>query len=268
MGVIQKVGVILVKNAPKICVAIGVAGVGVGVVVACKDTLAGEKDITAAKEAFNDKAYMPAVKRFAKVYWPSVVIIGGSLFVMVSGHYILAKRYAGLVVAYESLNKSYRSYRGYITETQGKDVDFAARHHEDKIYLADDDSVVVTDNEIFIPDRDLSDFAVFWGPGYSLNLGMKDYPNNEIKEMARDIEAQANEMLKERGYLFLYEVYNMLGLIDVEAPPDGIGWCYGIGDNYVDFGIFDVRNADVVMNKNEPILLLDFNHDGYILPYI
>ena len=126
MSVIQKIGAIVVKNAPKICVAIGVAGVGVGVVVACKDTLAGKEDIDAAKEAFIEKAYIPAVKRFTKVYWPSVVIIGGSLFVIVSGHYILAKRYAGLVVAYESLNKSFKSYRGYIIDTQGKDVDFAA----------------------------------------------------------------------------------------------------------------------------------------------
>ena len=45
MGVIQKVGAILVKNAPKICVVLGVAGVGVGVAVACKDTLAGVDEI-------------------------------------------------------------------------------------------------------------------------------------------------------------------------------------------------------------------------------
>ena len=112
MGVIQKVGAILVKNAPKICVAIGVAGVGIGVAVACKDTLAGVDEINQAKVDICEKDYIPAIKRFAKVYWPSFVIIGGSLVVIVSGHYILAKRYAGLVVAYESLNKSYKSYRG------------------------------------------------------------------------------------------------------------------------------------------------------------
>lgn len=267
MGVIQKVGVILVKNASKICVAIGVAGVGVGVVVACKDTLAGEEDITAAKEAFNDKAYMPAVKRFAKVYWPSVVIIGGSLFVMVSGHYILAKRYAGLVVAYESLNKSYKSYRGYITETQGKDVDFAARHHEDKVYLADDDSVVVVDpKEIFIPDRDLSDYAALFGKGYSLHIDSHNDDPETIFNILRSTEEWANAVFQEQGYIFLQDVYENLGLVDKFAP-DGIGWCSGIGDDYVDFGIFSLRNGDAI-NQLESIYWLDFNVDGYILPYI
>lgn len=263
MGVIQKVGAILVKNAPKICVAIGVAGVGVGVAVACKDTLAGVDEINQAKVDICEKDYIPAIKRFAKVYWPSFVIIGGSLFVIVSGHYILAKRYAGLVVAYESLNKSYKSYRGYIKENYGNETDFNARHSKDRISMVETNEVFTEDEDIFIPDRDLSDFAVFFGRDYS-ELVSSDDPEEAYNHVKAQ-EEWANAVLQERGYIFLQEIYDALG-IDRFAP-DGVGWCAGIGDDFVDFGIYNVRNGRAV-NGLEPVFLLDFNHDGYILPYI
>ena len=262
MGVIQKIGAIVVKNAPKICVAIGVAGVGIGVAVACKDTLAGVDEINQAKVEICEKDYIPAVKRFAKVYWPSFVIIGGSLFVIVSGHYILAKRYAGLVVAYESLNKSYKSYRGYIKENYGNDIDYNARHAKDGTSMVDS-QIVVDPDDIFIPDRDLSDFAVFFGKDYS-ELVSSDDPEEALHHLKAQ-EEWANAVLQEQGYIFLQDVYHALG-VDRFAP-DGVGWCAGIGDDFVDFGIYNVRNGRAV-NGLEPVFLLDFNHDGYILPYI
>ena len=263
MGVIQKVGAILVKNAPKICVVLGVAGVGVGVAVACKDTLAGVDEINQAKVDICEKDYIPAVKRFAKVYWPSFVIIGGSLFVMVSGHYILAKRYAGLVVAYESLNKTYKNYRGYVKKHYGNEVDYNARHVTDKTSLVDNEIVWVNPEDVFIPDRDLSDFAVFFGRDYS-ELVSSDDPEEAYNHVKAQ-EEWANAVLQEQGYIFLQDVYDSLG-IDRFAP-DGVGWCAGIGDDFVDFGIYNVRNGRAV-NGLEPVILLDFNHDGYILPYI
>ena len=93
-------------------------------------------------------------------------MIGGSLVVIVSGHYILAKRYAGLVVAYESLNKSYKNYRGYIKENYGEATDFNARHKVDEVELIDNEVVAVNPKDIFIPDRDLSDYAAAGGSGF------------------------------------------------------------------------------------------------------
>lgn len=77
----------------------------------------------------------------------------------------------------------------------------------------------------------------------------------------------ANQKLKARGYLFLNEVYDMLGLPRT-AKGQLIGWVYDahnpVGDNYVDFGIFDNRNRKFV-NGFEKSVLLDFNVDGNIL---
>ena len=77
----------------------------------------------------------------------------------------------------------------------------------------------------------------------------------------------ANDKLRARGYLFLNEVYEMLGLPRTRAGQL-IGWVYDaknpVGDNYVDFNIFNTRNREFV-NGFEKSVLLDFNVDGNIL---
>lgn len=266
MSVIQKMAAIIVKNAPKICVAVGVAGVAAGVGIACKDTLAGVDEINQAKADICEKEYIPAAKRMVKVYWPSFVVIGGSLFMIVGGHYILAKRYAGLVIAYEGLNKSYKNYRGYIKKNYGDAVDFNARHAEDNVELIDNEVIAINPKDIFIPDRDLSDYAALFGKGYSLHIDEHNDDPETIFNILRSTEEWANAVLQEQGYIYLQDVYNNLGLIDKFAP-DGVGWCAGIGDDYVDFGIYSLRNGDAI-NQLESMYWLDFNVDGYILPYI
>lgn len=259
--IVTKIGRVLVKNAPKICMAAGVAGVVTGTVVACKKTHENVIEIEKAKENLKDGDFILAIKRFSKIYWPPVLIIGGSLFIMVGGHYILAKRYAGLVIAYKGLNETYKDYRSYILENYGKETDFASRHCKDGIAAEGD--IAIAPDDIFIPDRDLSDFAVFFGKDYS-ELLLTDNPE-EALNVLKSTEEWANAILQEQGYIFLQDVYEALGLD--KYAPDGVGWCCGFGDDFVDFGIFNVRNGRAV-NGTEPVFLLDFNHDGYILPYI
>ena len=75
-----------------------------------------------------------------------------------------------------------------------------------------------------------------------------------------------NDLLKLRGYLFLNEVYDRLG-IPRRALGQCVGWVYNEsnpnGDNFVDLDIFNERN-----NNNENVFILDPNVDGYILDKI
>ena len=79
----------------------------------------------------------------------------------------------------------------------------------------------------------------------------------------------ATKRLKQQGWLLLNDVYDMLG---IPRTKDGmvIGWVYDekhpVGDNFVDFGIYDTNrasNRDFV-NGYERTILLDFNVDGNI----
>ncbi len=68
----------------------------------------------------------------------------------------------------------------------------------------------------------------------------------------------ANHKLRRDGFLFLNDVYNMLGL-DKTSAGQLVGWLWwGDGDNYVDFGLTHPRNTDAVD------IWLDFNVDGVI----
>jgi hypothetical protein len=79
----------------------------------------------------------------------------------------------------------------------------------------------------------------------------------------------ANDKLRANGHLFLNEVYDMLGIPRTKAGQV-VGWVYDaenpIGDNYVDFGIYDIHRETVrnFVNGYERTILLDFNVDGNI----
>ena len=84
----------------------------------------------------------------------------------------------------------------------------------------------------------------------------------------------ANEKLQKQGYLFLNDVYDMLGIPKTKAGQV-VGWVYDeahpdIYDNFVDFGIYDLYNekARDFVNGREKSILLDFNVDGNILDLI
>ena len=80
----------------------------------------------------------------------------------------------------------------------------------------------------------------------------------------------ANEKLKAKGFLFLNEVYEMLGMPRTKAGQM-VGWAYDkdnqTGDNFVDFGLYAPHNANFI-NGYERSVLLDFNVDGDILDRI
>lgn len=86
----------------------------------------------------------------------------------------------------------------------------------------------------------------------------------------KELEAYANARLKLQGYLFLNDVYETLGIPRSKAGQV-VGWTYDegnpMGDNYVDFGIYQKHNAGFI-NGYERKLLLDFNVDGVILDKI
>ena len=84
---------------------------------------------------------------------------------------------------------------------------------------------------------------------------------------------QANDRLRAQGYLFLNDVYDMLGIPRTKAGQI-VGWIYDkenpVGDNFVDFGIYDIYNEKACdfVNGRERSIVLDFNVDGNILDMI
>lgn len=80
----------------------------------------------------------------------------------------------------------------------------------------------------------------------------------------------ANDMLKSKRYLLLNDVYKLLDIPKTRIG-DIVGWVYDeenpIGDNFVDFGIYQIHNKKAV-DCNSSYFILDFNVDGEILSRI
>ena len=136
------------------------------------------------------------------------------------------------------------------------------------IIIEDDCEVkVVTEEYIEKETRpDVTDYARFFNemcPTWTTN---PEYNLMFLKTQER----HATDKLRANGYLFLNDVYDMLGMPRTKAGQV-VGWIYDennpYGDNYIDFNIYAEHNANFV-NGYERTALLDFNVDGNILDRI
>lgn len=84
----------------------------------------------------------------------------------------------------------------------------------------------------------------------------KDKDSNTI--FIKTVMAYCNDYLRAKGYLFLNDVYERLGMQKTIAGQV-VGWVYDeknpIGDNYVEFELFE----------GDDYIVIDFNVDGVIL---
>ena len=77
----------------------------------------------------------------------------------------------------------------------------------------------------------------------------------------RHTQTYFNDVLKNRGYVFLRDVYEYLG-IPVTKASIIVGWVYDpkniLIDSFIDFGLEQTDESDILMN---------FNVDGNIIKY-
>lgn len=97
------------------------------------------------------------------------------------------------------------------------------------------------------------------------------YSNEQRLMWLKATQDYCNALLKNKGYLFLNDVYEMLGIPRSQAGQL-VGWIYDeknpMGDNYVDFDIYNDFNRDYINGEKTYKLLLDFNVDGCIIDRI
>lgn len=297
-----RVGFKFKKHSPEILVGAGVVGVVASAVMACKattkldDVLAETKDtvdkihdvtehpekIPEGKEYTVEDSkkdltivYTQAGVKLVKLYGPAVVLGTVSIAAIIGGHHILRKRNIALAAAYTAVDKGFKEYRGRVLERFGEEVDRELRYNikakeiEKTVTDANGKETVVKET-VNVADPNLtSDYARFFDDGCT---GWTKDPEFNLMFL-KDQQRYANDLLKSKGHLFLNEVYDMLGIPRTQAGQI-VGWIYDeknpIGDNFVDFGIYDVADERKrsFVNGYERTILLDFNVDGNILEMI
>lgn len=282
----------LKAHAPTLMVAGGVVSMGAAVVTASQKTLkldevlgghvetleninnaVGQRSLTGEEYTSEDarhdrfKVIYPRIGvLLAKHYLvPGVLFVGGAALVF-GGHRIMLKRNATLAVAFTTLQKAYARYRQNAVEAMGPEFDRAMLkgYVNREVINEDGTTEVVSDLDWDAEDGDPYNrvfnqaTSTLWRP----DLGM----NRDLLEIQQQY---AQQRLNARGYLYLSEVYESLG-IDESSISRVVGWKVkrnpdGTKDiPMVDFGLNKVQRDDYAYTRDHEVYL-DFNCQGYIV---
>lgn len=294
------------KHSPELFLVAGVVGVIASAVMACKATTKASKIVEEAKGSINiihegiekgeingtecteedgKKAltivYAQTGLEFVKLYGPAVALGTISIVSILASHNVMRKRNIALAAAYATIDQSFKDYRGRLIERFGKELDRELKYNikskeiEERVVGEDGKETVVkrtvdvvesdsTNRNPFYSEysRIFDEYCVGWEKNAEIN-----------KSFLLQQQSYANRKLQEQGYLFLNDVYEMLGYPKT-AAGQVVGWVYDeknpVGDNFVDFGLFDIysESARDFINGREKSVIIDFNVDGNILQYI
>ena len=282
------------KYSPEILMCAGVVGVIGAGVLACKSTLKLNEVIEKSKdtveqihemvetkpEEYTEEdakkdlsiVYASTALDICKLYAPAVTLGTVSIVCMVSSNNILRKRNVALAAAFTTASESFSRYRKGVIEKYGERIDYELKHgiKSEKIAVTevDENGKEKTKNvkaDVAAEIDQYSDYARFYDDGCT---GWSKDPEYNLMFL-KSQQQYANDKLVAQGYLFLNDVYDMLGIPRSKAGQI-VGWVYDpenpIGDNYVDFGLYDVNKANVrdFVNGYEQTILLDFNVDGNV----
>lgn len=280
MGLVQTIGMTVQRHGPTIMTVAGICSVVGGGVLACKATLKVEKimedtryNSEIVKETgYTDKkeydkaltkVYIGCGKELVKAYGPSILLgvfgIGSILY----GHKVICTRNLMLTGAYKALTMDFDEYRRRVSEEFGYDNELCIRHdmaiekkknketgeEEEWMYIMSDDPAAWNARSKFFCES-----SIYWSED-----------PEENRDFLLKVEEEMQKKFDKKGYLFLNTVYKALDIPETYAGSV-CGWVKGLGDNRIDFGLFDMNKEGIrrFVNGYEAVVLLDFNDDGYI----
>lgn len=242
---------------------------------AVKNAPEGDELVTySEKQAKKDltKAYFHCAGQVAKLYAVPVAFGALGTTSILSGANLFHKRNVALAAAYTSANELLDRYSKGVIERFGEDMDKELRYGVKAKNVIEtvvkEDGIEETRAEVVeefnVLESDTDKFFDEFNPNFD-----KHSASENLKFLALQ-QSIANEKLRRKGYLFLNDVYTMIGLQPTTAGQ-AIGWIYDeknpVGDNIVDFGLGNPNDESVrrFVNGHEKAVLLHFNHDGNIL---
>lgn len=292
-----KVNIKLRKHSPELLIAAGVVGTVVSTVLACKATTKlstildeSKNNIETIHKCKNDKemedrysqedakkdlaiVYAQTGVKIVKLYAPAVVLGTISIAGIVASNNILRKRNVALAAAYATVDKSFKEYRSRVVERFGDDVDKELRYNikakkiEEMIKDPESGKEKKSKTTVNVAAPTVDDYARFFDKTcrhYEENM-------NYNLMLLRSQQQLANDKLVADGFLFLSDVYDMLGITRTKMSQS-VGWIYkpdgnSNGDNFVDFGVMVVKR-ETEDGGYEDAILMNFNVDGPILDLI
>jgi hypothetical protein len=269
------------KNGPTILTGVGIAGfmgttylVGKAVLKAQEPVKElklkiGEIRLKEVDENYtqNDKV-MEAGRTFifgslgiAKIFTPAIITGAISIACIVSSHGMMKNRQASLVAAYVALDEGFKAYRRRVIAEVGGEKE-EELYHGVKLRALEQAEGEDPKCEIDYDDKMPSQYARFFDEYSTCWSKTNEWNLTFVRQQQRYL----NDRLQTRGFVFLNEVYEALGIPWSQAGQV-VGWKYkSDGDSFIDFGMW--VNSDeasrAFVNGIDNSVLLDFNVDGPI----
>ncbi len=296
-------------KSPEILAVTGVAAIVTGTVLACKATTkAGsiveehrkaladikeastnpeyEGEYNAEEDAPRDRfiVYIQTGAKFVKLYAPAVICIGLGIACMLGSNNILKNRWLGAAAAYNMLSDKFDGYRKRVADEVGEEKE------SDIFHALETKALEVKNKDGMTELKTVKAANTITGSPYAVlfdETAHSWHRDPVINKMfLQGVQNDANRLLKRRGFLYLSEVYDMLGYFCEPAndrydisPEQAeasrhVGWLldkngkpYSGCDGEVKISALDMLNARAYDFQRgfEASVLLDFNVDGDIL---
>lgn len=276
------------QKSPELCIAGAVAFGITGTVLACRATLKvsdvlvkyedkmldikNGEELQAAGKLSPENQYPPEMARrdklltvlhfgvdLGRLYFPAILCGGISIGFIFGSYKIMMQRNVTLLLAYESLQKVYDNYRQRVRDEVGEEKELDIYKGVRNTTFTDENGKKKKAHELVgaasMYTRIFDESNRFWRS------------DNEINKFFLVCQqSHANDLLRIRGFIFLNEVLEMIGMPPCPMGQD-VGWlANGNGDGFVSFGMWDATKEAKreFINGYEKSIWLDFNCDGYI----
>lgn len=266
------------KSSPTIFVVSGVVGLGATTVMAGIATRKLEpilenhakQRIEIRTAAINEKEEKKRVVNLYKetaidlgmLYGPTVVLGTLSAVSVLHGHRILRGRNIATMAAYSGLMEQYQAYRNRVSETVGPELE--REIHEGAVGEWKEDPN--HKGEYKMEAKYGEPAGTYLRPFFDeANDNWTTDPTSNYLFL-KAVQSHMNRKFELQGHLFLFEVYDALGM---PRPRESIvtGWLANSeGDGFIDFGFMTDSSPEAAMFRNgaERSVRLNFNIDGVI----
>lgn len=209
----SKTQLLLKKHSSTILTVIGAMGVVATSILSVKAT---PKALALLEDAKQEKGEELSIKETIQVAWkpyiPAVLTGFGTIACIFGANYLSTRNQASLMSAYALLDRTYKEYQNKVKEVSGPEKELSLR--EELLKDKYDGEVITTKYENDISEDE--DKLIFYD-----NVSSRFF----VSTMQRVMEAECKfkEAVEWKGYGFLNQYYDMLGIPRVDYGYQ-LGW--------------------------------------------
>ena len=214
------------------------------------------------------QSYIHAIWQFMKLYGPSAGLGLLSLYLTNRGFGQMKTRYLDAAAAYKALDIAFKDYRKRVAEDlgfgEGEKAIAAGGKMVDGVNVKQEDgSIKKEDGHHLVLDKAKSPYEFDFNRYTAPMTWESDPVRNDM--FLRAEQNYFNDLFRVRKHVFLNEVLDRLGL-ERTSMGQVVGWYWGAGDNYIDFGYLDgyIRDWNTDSDLCKKNIRLNFNCDGIV----